>query len=117
VRLSYDFADVPLPVEIETVLAMTVREAATNIQRHANAHSARVTLQAENSKLVLRIEDDGRGGAIVPGNGLTGMRERLAGIGAELRVDSGRGRGTVLIASMPLPEQSTVPAGAQLQQA
>ena len=117
VRLSYDFADVPLPVEIETVLAMTVREAATNIQRHANAHSARVTLEAENSKLELRIEDDGRGGAIVPGNGLTGMRERLAGIGAELRVDSGRGRGTVLIASMPLPEQSTAPTGAHLQQA
>lgn len=117
VRLSYDFADVPLPVEIETVLAMTVREAATNIQRHAGARSARVTLEAQDGRLVLRIEDDGRGGAIVPGNGLSGMRERLAGIGADLRVDSGRGRGTVLVASLPLPEQWTAPADERLQRA
>jgi two-component system sensor histidine kinase DesK len=117
VRLSYDFADVALPVEIETVLAMTVREAATNIQRHAGATSARVILDVQDAKLTLRVEDDGRGGAIVPGNGLTGMRERLALIGAELRVDSTHGRGTVLIVSLPLPEASTTSAGAQLREA
>jgi two-component system sensor histidine kinase DesK len=117
VRLNYDFADVPLPVEIETALAMTVREAATNIQRHAQANSARVTLQVQDAMLVLRVEDDGRGGAIVPGNGLTGMRERLGGVGAELRVDSGRGRGTVLMVSLPLPEQTAPAPVSQLQQA
>jgi two-component system sensor histidine kinase DesK len=67
--------------------------------------------------LVLRVEDDGRGGAIVPGNGLTGMRERLGGVGAELRVDSGRGRGTVLMVSLPLPEQTAPAPVSQLQQA
>jgi two-component system sensor histidine kinase DesK len=117
VRLDYDFADMPLPVEIETVLAMTVREAATNIQRHARANSARVTLAVEGSALVLSVEDDGRGGAIVPGNGLTGMRERLAGIGAELRVDSAPRRGTVLTVSLPLPQPTAAATGAQLQQA
>jgi two-component system sensor histidine kinase DesK len=117
VRLDYDFADVPLPVEIETVLAMTVREAATNIQRHARANSARVTLEVQGAGLVLCVEDDGRGGAIVPGNGLGGMRERLAGIGAELRVDSGKGRGTVLRVTLPLPEPTATSTGAQLQQA
>jgi two-component system sensor histidine kinase DesK len=117
VRLSYDFADVPLPVEIETVLAMTVREAATNIQRHAQANTARVTLMVQDAELVLRVEDDGRGGAIVPGNGLTGMRERLGGIGAELRVDSGRGKGTVLMVRLPLPEQNASAPATQLQQA
>lgn len=117
VRLTYDFADVSLPVEIETVLAMTVREAATNIQRHAQASSARVTLAVEGGALVLRVEDDGRGGAIVPGNGLTGMRERLSGISAEMRVDSFRGRGTVLMVSLPLPEQNASAPAAQLQQA
>jgi two-component system sensor histidine kinase DesK len=109
VRLSYDFADVPLPVEIETVLAMTVREAATNIQRHAQANSARVTLETRDTLLLLRVEDDGRGGAIVPGNGLTGMRERLSGIGAELRVDSARGKGTVLVVSLPVPDAAVEP--------
>jgi len=103
VRLTCELADLALPTEIETALAMTVREAVTNIQRHAQAASARIALGAEDTQLVLRIEDNGRGGAIVPGNGLTGMRERLAGIGAELRVDSERGRGTRLCVSLPLP--------------
>jgi len=80
-----------------------VREAMTNIQRHARATSANITLLAKNRELQLRIEDNGRGGAIVPGNGLTGMRERLAAIGAELRVDSQRGRGTTLLVSLSSP--------------
>jgi two-component system sensor histidine kinase DesK len=110
VRLSYELADVALPVEIETALAMTVREAVTNIQRHARATSAHITLQAQANQLMLRIEDNGRGSAIVPGNGLSGMRERLAGIGAELRIDSERGRGTVLSVSLPLPQAAQVSA-------
>jgi len=118
VRLSYDFIDMPLPVEIETVLAMTMREAATNIQRHARADRAQVTLDVQGDRLVLRIEDNGRGGAIVPGNGLGGMRERLAGIGADLRVDSERGRGTIVTASLPLPEiTGAIPADATLRTA
>lgn len=103
VHLRYDLADIPLPADIETALAMTVREAVTNIQRHACAHAATITLGAERESVVLRIEDDGRGGAIVPGNGLNGMRERLAAVGAELRVDSQRGRGTTLTVSLPAP--------------
>jgi two-component system sensor histidine kinase DesK len=114
VRLDYELADVPLPPEIETALAMTVREAVTNIQRHARATSARVTLCSESARLVLRIEDDGRGGAIVPGNGLTGMRERLAGIGADLRVDSERGKGTRVVVSLAQPSAVPVPVGAPL---
>jgi len=104
IRLDCDLGDIELPTEIETALAMTVRAAVTNIQRHAQAMSARIRLGAEDNLLVLRIEDSGRGGAIVPGNGLTGMRERLACIGAELRVDSERGRGTRLCVSLPMPE-------------
>jgi len=86
-----------------------VREAVTNIQRHARATSANVTLTVQGAELQLRIEDDGRGDAIVPGNGLTGMRERLLAIGAELRVDSQRGKGTVLIASLPAPREVGAP--------
>ena len=103
VRLDYDLADVALPADVETALAMSVREAVTNIQRHAHATQARVGLSVEDGRLALCVEDDGRGGAIVPGNGLTGMRERLAAVGAELRVESERRRGTKLTASLPLP--------------
>jgi len=115
--LNYDLADVALPAETETALAMTVREAVTNIQRHAHATQARIALRIDGERLVLAIEDDGRGGAMVPGNGLTGMRERLAGIGAELRVQSEKGKGTVVSASLPAPAQPSTAAGAVLQSA
>ena len=116
VKLDYALADVALPPEIETALAMTVREAVTNIQRHAQATHANVVLEIAQDRLRLRVEDDGRGGAIVPGNGLTGMRERLIGIGAELRVESERGRGTALIASLPLRQVEPRPVDAALAQ-
>jgi two-component system sensor histidine kinase DesK len=104
VRLDYDLADIPLPADVETALAMTVREAVTNIQRHARASRANVTLRVENKRLCLQIEDNGRGGAIVPGNGLTGMRERLAAIDAEVRVESQRSHGTTVRVTMPMPD-------------
>jgi two-component system sensor histidine kinase DesK len=117
VHLAYDLADVPLPADVETALAMTVREAITNIQRHARATSANIRLVADARELHLRIEDNGRGGAIIPGNGLTGMRERLATIGAELRVDSQRGRGTILAVSLasPVVAPNAQPAAVSVQ--
>lgn len=111
-HLEYALADIELPPEIETVLALTMREAVTNVQRHAHASRVRIALEDEGQQLVLRIEDDGRGGLIVPGNGLTGMRERLAGIGAQLSIESRRGRGTTLVATMPLPQRHPAPIAA-----
>ncbi|HTI96718.1 MAG TPA: sensor histidine kinase [Rudaea sp.] len=105
VHLDYELADAAMPAEIETALAMTVREAVTNIQRHARATRASIALERAGGRLILRIADNGRGGDIVPGNGLAGMRERLASVGAELRVESQRGHGTTLTASLPLPQQ------------
>ena len=112
VRLTYELADVALPAEVETVLAMTVREAVTNIQRHAHATSARVSMRVENKQLRLEIADNGRGGDIVPGNGLTGMRERLATIDADVRVDSRRGEGTKILVTLAVPESREVVAHA-----
>ena len=118
VHLGYELTDVGLPVDVETVLAMTVREAVTNIQRHARATRAQVTLSRAGRQALLSIADNGRGGAIVPGNGLSGMRERLAAIGAELRVDSERGRGTTLTVAFALPQQAMEPTpSAQWRQA
>jgi two-component system sensor histidine kinase DesK len=105
VHLDYELADAGMPAEVETALAMTVREAVTNIQRHARATRASIALGCADGRLILHIADDGRGGDIAPGNGLTGMRERLAAIGAELRVESQRSHGTTLTASLPLPQQ------------
>ena len=112
VRLTYELADVTLPADVETVLAMTVREAVTNIQRHARAISARVSLRVEQKQLRLEIADDGRGGDIVPGNGLTGMRERLATIDASVRIESRRGKGTTVLVTLPIPQGDESPAAA-----
>jgi two-component system, NarL family, sensor histidine kinase DesK len=95
-----------LPPSVETALAMTVREAVTNIQRHAHARSARVELQIDGDEALLRIDDDGRGGANngthVAGNGLAGMRERIEALGGQLRIDARKGEGTRLDVRVPL---------------
>ena len=91
------------PPEIETTLALVLREAATNILRHAHAGRARVALQREGNAALLRIEDDGRGGVAAHGNGLCGMRERVEALGGSLKIDSPRGRGTAIEARLPLP--------------
>lgn len=106
VALDYALAPVALPAEIETVLALTVREAVTNIQRHARARHAEITLSSTPREVRLCIADDGRGGAIVPGNGLSGMRERIEALGGTLRIDS-TGAGTRLEACVPLPKPAT----------
>lgn len=69
----------------ETTLAMALREAATNIIRHAQATCVRIRLHQDDGGAVrLDVEDDGRGGDSPLGYGLTGMRERLAALGGEL---------------------------------
>ena len=108
IAFRYTLADVALPPELETVLALTVREAITNIQRHARATHAAVTLDGDAGDALLCIRDDGRGNAIVPGNGLSGMRERIEALGGSLRIDSGSGTGTRVEARLPLPAQRDV---------
>ena len=110
VGFHLSLAEVQLPSDVETCLAMSVREAVTNIQRHANAGWVQLCLTlAENGDVVLRIEDDGDGGPVVPGNGLTGMRERVEGVGGTLTIEPVRGRGTTLTIRVPV-RANAVPA-------
>ena len=83
------------------MLALGLREAVTNVLRHASANRVEVELSARDSGLCLAISDDGRGGATTPGNGLAGMRERLATIGGSLDIDSPAGGGTRLWLKLP----------------
>jgi len=102
VQLDYESTEETMPAEFETVLALTIREAVTNIQRHAQASYARVRVAIIDGEARVAIEDNGRGGAITPGNGLTGMRERLRALGGDLVIVSERGRGTKLEARLVL---------------
>lgn len=73
-----------LPAMQESVLSLAVREAVTNIVRHAHAKSCRMRLEQQNGSCRLEISDDGRGSNGAEGNGLRGMRERVEMIGGTL---------------------------------
>lgn len=103
VRFAFDGFDRALPSVQENCLALVLREAATNIQRHAKATSARAQLSVEREAAVLRISDDGHGGIRSHGNGLTGMRERVETLGGSLRVSGERGQGAIIEVRLPLP--------------
>ncbi len=91
-----------LQPEAECALAMALREAATNVQRHAGARNLHISLRREGDDAVLEVVDDGRGGAIRRGNGLTGMSERIHALHGTLEVGAAPGRGTRVIARLPL---------------
>ncbi|MEO5623091.1 MAG: sensor histidine kinase [Dokdonella sp.] len=116
VHLDYALGELALPPEIETVLALTLREAITNVQRHARATHVRVQVEIEGADVRLRVIDDGTGARIVPGNGVAGMRERVTMLGGELHIESTRGKGTRLCVSLPLPPMTTF-ADARLHEA
>jgi signal transduction histidine kinase len=95
--------------ELEMCLYRIVQEATTNVVRHAEAHTCRVSLQRSGARLRLAIEDDGHGfdpadvltSVGRSGLGLLGMQERVAGFGGTFGVDSAAGRGTRVVADVP----------------
>jgi len=69
-------------------LLRTMQEALTNAARHSQAQNLWVVLRRESNQVLLDIRDDGRGsGALAPGSGLAGMRERVEAVGGTLRVE------------------------------
>jgi two-component system sensor histidine kinase DesK len=102
VHLDYDLPPAGLSPDIERALALVLREAATNIARHAQAGAARIGFAREDGQLRVLVADDGRGGIVADGNGLAGMRERVARLGGTLAVDSPPRRGTRLQLRIPL---------------
>jgi two-component system sensor histidine kinase DesK len=84
----------------ETVLALAIREAVTNIVRHARAKTCRLRFVTENGRRKLLVEDDGEHPLAREGNGLRGMRERVESLGGSLRVE--REHGTRLLIELPL---------------
>lgn len=99
-----------LAPEIETGVYRIVQEALTNIARHADVQEADVRLSRVQHALIVKIEDRGTGfdsnAAFTSGasSGLVGMRERAISLGGRLVVNSAPGRGTSLVADLPLSE-------------
>lgn len=91
IELECQLEKVPLPPAQEGVLAMAVREAATNVVRHAKATHCRMALRLGERQCELEISDDGQGGQAREGAGLSGMRERVEALGGTLEHDGSRG--------------------------
>jgi two-component system sensor histidine kinase DesK len=77
--------DLVLTPSAETALALALREGATNVVRHARARRCTIALRGTGDQVALEIVDDGSGGGGRDGTGLTGMRERIAALGGEVR--------------------------------
>lgn len=92
----------PLDAAQENALAMAVREAITNVVRHANAERVEIDLVREGRSLRLDVQDNGRGCTTPASGGLLGMRERLGELGGEVRMDGAPGAGTRLRVLLPL---------------
>jgi signal transduction histidine kinase len=84
-----------------------VQETLSNATRHAQASEIAVSVQQTEHAAVIRVHDNGKGfvrDADAGGLGLTGLEERLAGLGGVLEITSTRGSGTTV--SMTLPKEA-----------
>jgi signal transduction histidine kinase len=79
-----------------------VQESVTNTLRHAHAHALVIELTcALNGSVIIRTRDDGKGGPIVEGTGLAGMRERFEMLGGSLSVADAPGKGLEICGALP----------------
>lgn len=104
-----------LPKEVELALFRVLQESLTNVHRHANATSVDILLDCSDGRVILSVQDDGKGisgevvskfrSGLASGVGLAGMRERLAELNGTLEVER-RARGTTVCAVIPVVERS-----------
>jgi signal transduction histidine kinase len=105
----------PFPVEVvgapqqrldegvEAAVYYVVAESLTNAMKHADASEARVEIATSDAEIGFAVRDNGCGGASMDdGSGLRGLADRIEALGGRLDVESPRGAGTVVRATLPL---------------
>jgi two-component system, NarL family, sensor kinase len=99
--------------DVETTVFRVVQECLTNIHRHSGSAIARVVISQADHELRVEVQDEGNGISAYKrsemeisgkaGVGIRGMRERIRQLGGSLDIGSpGNGRGTVIIARLPV---------------
>jgi two-component system sensor histidine kinase DesK len=98
-----------LTAQEETALALVLREAVTNIVRHAEATSCRLHFVADAGERRLIVEDDGRHAVVREGSGIRGMRARIEAVGGRFLLERGAiaDHGTRLTIGLPLREAAS----------
>jgi len=104
-RVTFDGpVDSTVSPRVADELVATLREALSNVARHAAANSVYVTVAAEPTGIALTVRDDGKGfdpGRREAGRGLGNMRARAESLGGALEVESRPGAGTDLVWRAP----------------
>ncbi|MBZ5623172.1 MAG: sensor histidine kinase [Acidobacteriia bacterium] len=117
VHIRVEAEDPPsdLPDEHKTCIFRLVQEALNNVCRHSNADAVVIGLRADYGNVTVTVQDNGRGfsRAGSKGLGLIGMQERVDSLGGRLKIDSSPGKGTVVEASLALPQRLVTASAAQ----
>ncbi len=106
VKVAAERVSEDLPEEVKTCVYRIVQEALHNCVQHSGAHTVRIAIRQDPDRILLSIQDDGKGfhAREERGMGLLGIEERVLHLGGEFAVDSEPGRGTVLRVALPLAE-------------
>ena len=111
-----------LPDEHRTCVYRVVQEALRNACRHSGADQVRIYVRQEDHRLRITVQDDGKGfdPSVETGMGSLGMEERVVRLGGTFKIDSERGRGTLVSVELPLPDmmepwQTSLPPGMAME--
>jgi signal transduction histidine kinase len=98
-----ELPDRRLAATIEATAYFVVSEALANTAKHASAEHVVIAAACTGAWLRVEVSDDGVGGADRSrGTGLEGLTDRVAALGGRLFVESQPGRGTHIVAEIPL---------------
>ena len=98
---------------VEVAAYFVCSEALANVAKYAHASHVAIRIATEQERLVVEVADNGVGDArLSAGSGLRGLRDRVESLGGRFRVDSPPGRGTRLIAELPLSSPGFTGQGA-----
>jgi two-component system sensor histidine kinase UhpB len=100
--------------ELESTVYRLIQEALSNVAHHAGVTEARLKVWSNRNQVCVEVEDSGIGFDLTQvlqsneGTGLTEMRERVAWLGGQFALESTPGKGTRLVASLPLVSGESV---------
>ncbi|CAL9493101.1 sensor histidine kinase [Streptomyces sp. enrichment culture] len=114
VRVTVDLAERPAAA-IEGIAYFTVSELLQNVSKHSGASSASVEVWRSSDRLLIQVEDNGRGGARLDGGtGMKGLADRLSAVDGLFVVDSPEGGPTTITAELPWRDRTEADAAGSL---